>query len=300
MLSMHSNFSFAICAVLVACGPAPRNNNGLDSAGQCVPTAVENTPALCSDGIDNDCSGHADCTDPSCSGIGGCPVCGTVQHPLSTPLALPDGVGGVTCTSDTMCASVQPGPQLCFPIIGECRETYTSKLHFDGFPQNLKFAAVSNIQSVCFNAEHSWLRDLQIDLVSPSGQKVQLQKMLGQMGSEIYLGHANDCDDATNPVPGMGLDYCWKPTATNPAMLAFADGGGTMTQVTGCDGLQHDMMPIGDYSAADPWTNLLGSDLNGDWKIEVTDLWPDDNGFIFSWSIAFDSHLVTSCDPPIQ
>jgi hypothetical protein len=293
---------------LAACSPKVRpDQGGPDATMQCDPTNIENTPELCSDGIDNDCNGHIDCTDPSCSGIGNCPICGTVQHPLSTPLALPDGVGGHTCTNDASCASVMPGPQRCFAIndgtgviTHECRQSYTSKLHFDGFPSGLKFAAVSNIQSVCINAEHSWLRDLQIALVSPSGKKVKLQKFLGQTGSQIYLGMANGCDDDANPVPGVGADYCWKPTATRPDMLDYANAGGMMDTAPVCSGGTTDEMPPGDYSAADPWTNLIGSDLNGDWEILVTDLWPIDNGYIFKWSIAFDPMLVNSCDPPIQ
>jgi hypothetical protein len=73
-----------------------------------------------------------------------------------------------------------------------------------------------------------------------------------------------------------------------------------MNTVNTCDSLTADEMPPSDYSAADPWTNLIGSDLNGDWEIVVTDLWPIDNGYMFSWSISFDPSLVTSCDPPIQ
>src|SRR5215475_6516307 len=41
---------------------------------------------------------------------------------------------------------------------------YTSKLHFDGFGVTQQFVNPSNIVSVCVTMEHSWIRDLQIEL----------------------------------------------------------------------------------------------------------------------------------------
>ena len=55
----------------------------------------------------------------------------------------------------------------------------------------------------------------------------------------------------------------------------------------------------GDYAAADPWTTLNGSPLNGQWKFVVTDLWPMDNGFLFDWTISFDPQAVGDCSGPI-
>ena len=60
-----------------------------------------------------------------------------------------------------------------------------------------------------------------------------------------------------------------------------------------------EMMPPGDYSAADDWSLLLGSPLNGDWTLSVTDLWPIDNGYIFDWSISFDPASVVDCSSPL-
>jgi len=281
----------SLTLVLVACGPSPRNHGGGDdgtdaSTAQCVPTAE-----TCDDMVDNDCDGLTDCNDPDCSGVGTCPVCGMVQHPLSQPLALPDGDGA--------------GPP------------YTSKLHFDGFGATQVFENPSNILSVCLTIEHSWVRDIQIELHSPPGlgggppKVLVLQQMLGRTGGEIYLGQANDKDDANNPIPGVGADYCWKPTATNPAWLAYANAGGVMNMVADAGDATstgHKSMPPGDYSAAGPagtgvgataWSALMGAPLNGDWEILVQDKWGADNGFIFKWSIAFDPTLVVDCSGPV-
>jgi hypothetical protein len=265
----------------VACGPGARSRppggdddgTGVD-AGPCTPSAEGDT-STCNDGLDNDCDGYIDCADPNCSGIGSCPVCGMVEHPLAQPLALPDGAGA--------------GPP------------YTSSLHFMGFGATQTFTAVSNIQKVCVNMEHSWIRDLQIELHAPGGQILTLSKqegnqcpLTGNAACEVYLGQANDSDDAENPVPGVGADYCWTPTATNMAMLPYADAGLTMLSYNGVDEL-----PPGDYQAQDPWTNLVGSPLNGDWTIFIQDKWAIDNGYVFSWSIAFDPTLVQDCSGPV-
>jgi subtilisin-like proprotein convertase family protein len=271
------------CFALIACGPAGRPNNGggddtgtLPDSSVCQPTA--GSEVSCGDGVDDDCDGRIDCRDPDCSGAadgpGGmaCPICGQVQHPIADPLALPDGNGA--------------GPP------------YTNNLHFAGFGANQTFNAAGNILKVCVNMEHSWIRDLQIELHAPdfanNGKKSVLQLQLGNTGSEIYLGQANDADSANSPVPGIGADYCWSPTATNPPMLDYANMGGAMLDFNG-----HQEMPPGDYRASGGFDTLIGAPLNGDWTIFVQDLWGIDNGYIFEWSIAFDPHLVETCDDPI-
>ncbi len=303
-----------ILVTVVACGPSARrggdDDGTIDSASNVCSgaTSPENTPAACSDGIDNDCDGVVDCADPDCSGIGACPVCGMVEHPLSQPLALPDGVDGGTCSANVGNATCAPGtgcpgaePQCCEISASdfECRAPYSSKLNFTGFGPTQTFQSVSNIQSVCVTMEHSWMRDLEIDLRAPTGELVRLQKFLGQSGGEIYLGKANDCDTDDMPVPGVGAMYCWTPTATKPDMLDYANGGGALASVTNCEGGTSQEMPPDNYMASDPWTNLVGATLNGDWELVVTDLWPIDNGYIFSWSIAFDPSIVQNCSGPV-
>jgi subtilisin-like proprotein convertase family protein len=247
------------CGTEVTIESANGKNDNTADAGTC--TATPGPEKECGDSADNDCDGIWDCSDPDCSGVGSCPVCGTIQHPESQPLALPDGEGG----------------------------SYTSKLSFKGFGQDQKFAAASNLVSVCVDMEHSWIRDLQIDLICPSGTSIALNKFLGQEGDEVFLGTPND-DDDINPVPGKGAKYCWSAAATNAPMLDFAN------QQERPEGW---VLPPGSYRPSDPVTKLMGCPLNGDWTIKVTDLWADDNGYIFSWEISFDPTLVQKCDDPV-
>lgn len=283
---------------LAACGPTAGGSDddtGDDDDGPtCTTPSPEGSAATCADGKDNDCDGNADCSDPDCSGVGACPVCGVVDTSAGAGITLPDGIIGTDCTADAQCGGGTPN---C--VEAECHASYVSTLDVIGFGDNQMFQDPALIKSVCVNMEHSWLRDLEIRLRAPSGQIVRLQKFLGREGGEVYLGTADDCDEDA-PSPGTGAMYCWKPTATNPPMLDYANAGMTMNMVPSCEGFfDAEQLPPGDYAAADPWTNFIGSPLNGQWSILITDLWPIDNGYLFDWTISFDPNSVEDCSGPI-
>lgn len=311
-----SLFSLVACLALAGCSDPKRPGRGdgglggdgslpdgvtLDTPtgdvfGECTPSP-EGTVETCLDGIDNNCDGRYDCSDLGCSGVGSCPVCGQVDTPLGTPLSLPDGEGEGSCTTDAECG----GAQRCFAISdtsSECREPYASTLNFVGFEAGRRFEAVSDIVSVCVVMEHSWVRDLQMDLEAPDGRIFHLQEFAGREGGEVYLGDADDCDSADSPRPGTGAMYCWTPTATQPSMFEHADAGGT-TSVTDCNGGSAAQLPPGNYDASDDWTVLIGAPLNGEWTLAVTDLWGIDNGYIFEWSITFAAGTVEDCGTPL-
>jgi hypothetical protein len=275
-------FLFAFGAsLLVACGPAGREGMGGDDDDMPPPSGVEE----CTNATDDDGDGRADCSDPDCSGVDGCPVCGAVENPEAQPLALPDGIGtGAMCSTDVQCTD--PSAPNC--VAKECHASYNSQLNFIGFPDDAKLLDPNLLLKVCVKMEHSWLRDLQIEMLTPDGAVFILHKFVDRSGGEIYLGMANDSDDDDNPVAGTGLDYCWTPGAQYTFLDAPTVPMGTA-----------DMLPAGDYKAVAPWSALTGSSLNGTWEMRVTDLWGIDNGFLFSWSIAFDPTLVSDCAGPI-
>jgi hypothetical protein len=291
-----------LASFLIACGPASRParddaaSGTVDDAPACVPSA-EGDVATCGDGLDNDCDGFADCHDPNCSGIGACPACGMVEHSPAEPLPLPDGVSeGVPCTSSTTCDASTPS---C--VDSSCHAAYTSTLNFAGFAPNQTFTAATNIQRVCVTIEHSWLPDLEIVLRAPDGKEVELARMPGRSQiPEVYLGQPNDCDELADPTAGIGADYCWTPTTSMPSMISYVKMDRAMDSTYGCTGDLHQELPPGDYGIDGSWTDLVGTPLNGDWTLVVTDAWKLDNGFLFSWSIAFDPAVVHDCSGPIQ
>jgi hypothetical protein len=277
----------AVSAALVACSAPNRN-----PADQPDATEVDAPsdgcvwePEACGDGIDNDCDSKADCADIDCSGINFCPVCGAVDNPEQQPLSLPDGIGqSAACTTNAECGD----PLLPNCVHNECHASYTSTLNFIGFPTGAVLTDPNKLLSVCVKMEHSWLRDLQMDLITPDNRVLTLHAFVDRMGGEIYLGQANDSDQASNPVPGLGDQYCWKAT-----------GAAIMLQSPTVSVGGHQMLPGGDYATVTPWTMLEGTSLNGAWTMRVTDLWPADNGFMFEWSIKFDPTLVADCSGPI-
>jgi hypothetical protein len=269
--------------VIAGCGPGGRPGEG---GGDDERNGVDATPfgvEVCTDGVDNDGDGRSDCSDIDCSGRDGCPVCGAVENPEAQPLALPDGISsGATCSTDAQCTDA--ATPNC--VAKECHASYNSQLNFVGFAQGATLTDPSLLKKVCVEIEHSYLRDLQMELLTPAGGVFILHRFIDREGGEIYLGNANDYDDDDVPVPGTGMKYCWTPNATN-----------TMNQAA--DATSAQILPAGDYRSEAAWNALLGTTLNGIWEMRVTDLWGIDNGFLFSWSIEFDPSLVSDCAGPI-
>jgi hypothetical protein len=251
---------------LLACGSDARVSPSEDQEGErpgqddddddCVASAEQ-----CTGGQDEDCDGDLDCADSDCYGVEGCGSCGELDLTESQPLALPDGVG----------------------------MSYMTSIDITGFGDGQAMTATSDVLGVCVVMEHSWLRDLEMSITCPSGKEILLQKFLGQSGGELHMGEPNDSDNF-DPVPGVGGEYCWTPSAVNPPMLGWGD--------------QHpieNVLPPGDYQASDTFDSLIGCTLNGDWTIRVTDDWGQDNGFIFSWGVKFNPDTVPDCaDWPVE
>jgi gliding motility-associated-like protein len=166
--------------------------------------------------------------------------------------------------------------------------SYETSINFGGFSPGQVLTNINDLQSICVNMEHSWLHDMEISITCPSGKSVLLQNQM-VINEEVYLGVPNDNDDI-NPKDGMGLDYCWAPKSTKGTFTDFAN--------------LHDnsspskpyFLPTGTYNSFENLEALLGCPLNGNWTITVTDLWGQDNGWIFSWSIDFNPELYPSLE----
>ncbi|MBL4636851.1 MAG: proprotein convertase P-domain-containing protein [Kofleriaceae bacterium] len=273
--------SFALSALLAGCGASGgddgnggNGNSDGGAGGECV--KVTDTEANCANGIDDNCDGLIDCENTECSfdpfctggggggGGGGGEDCGELSFG-GAPLAIPDGNG----------------------------TAYETSLNIGGFDNGQTLDTADGFESICVTMEHSWLRDLQIELVSPSNQIMVLQQYLGQTGNEVFMGVPND-DDGTDPVPGTGAQYCWKQNATNEPMLDWATANAPLDPIFGFPGSV--VLPAGDYRPSGMvGSDLVGSTLNGEWTIRVVDDWASDNGYIFDWSITFSEDIIPDC-----
>ena len=162
---------------------------------------------------------------------------------------------------------------------------YETSIYFTEFSPGQALTDVNDLEAICVNMEHSWMRDLEIKISCPNGQTTILHNFGGQTGSQVFLGVPND-NDGFSPVPGAGYDYCWIPSGATQTWLQYANaalpGGGTL--------------PPGNYRSFNSFNNLLGCPLNGEWTITVTDLWAQDNGYIFSWGIDFNPFIFPALE----
>jgi gliding motility-associated-like protein len=161
---------------------------------------------------------------------------------------------------------------------------FTSELTIDQFSPGQTLTNTDDLISICFEMEHSFIGDFVLELTSPTGQTVVLHQQggLGTNLGEPVIG------DESNPQQGVCYQYCFSPTATNGT---WVDNAGSTT------------LPAGTYESLQPFSNLLGSSLNGTWNISFTDLWQIDNGFICSWSLQFDPSIlpdVTAYSPVLD
>jgi gliding motility-associated-like protein len=159
--------------------------------------------------------------------------------------------------------------------------SYETTISFTGFQPGQLLTNINDLLGIFVNMEHSWMRDLQIKLSCPNGQSVLLHNHPGQTGGEVFLGIPYEADEGfLTPVPGTGYDYGW---SANP--------GYNYTWIQYANAFAPGTLPTGTYKSFESLDSLLGCPLNGDWTIEVTDLWAIDNGYIFSWSIDFNPDL---------
>lgn len=181
----------------------------------------------------------------------------SVQGVRSDSLALPDGTG----------------------------VAYTTGISFTEFAPGQTLQDIDDLYGICVTMEHSWMRDLEITISCPDGTSVILHDHPCNCGSGVYLGEPVP-GDGTNPSPGSGYDYCWTPDGTQ-TWLEWGDAN---------DGFGIETLPPGDYASHENLQDLVGCPLNGEWTISVEDLWGQDNGFIFSWSIDFNPALYPAIE----
>lgn len=165
------------------------------------------------------------------------------------------------------------------PLPDGTGEKYETSITVDCYDEQTVVTNANQIISICINIEHSFAGDLDILIVSPNGKSTTL---LSTNESDLtYLGAADGNDDG---IPGVGAQYCFSNTATIPLRDA--------PQITAGTNDASDSYSPGNYLPEESFGNLIGSPLNGNWTLSITDNLALDDGTIFSWSIEFDNSLL--------
>lgn len=208
---------------------------------------------------------------------------------------------------------------------GEYGCSYRSPVTFTDFAAGATISGVNDIRYVRLNMEHSYVKDLYINITCPNGQKAVLMKFGGENNSQckgaipasaegwsngwnidgraafgIPNGGSNKnspCDPtADNNGPGTGWNYCWSNNTSEGYTYASGDG------IIYRNGHVHDgrvdssKVAQGQrfYHPDQSLQALVGCPLNGDWYIEVVDGYKQDNGYIFDWELALNPALLPS------
>jgi len=173
--------------------------------------------------------------------------------------------------------------------------SYSSTINLGGFGGSQTIQSADQIQSVCATMEHSRIGELEITLTAPNGQIVTLKEQPGgsvtNMGEPCAVGPTDGGNSNTDP--GVGYNYCWQPISTYLTMVDESNSY-NYSYVNQCDlSVQNDKyLPSGSYQPYESFDNFIGAPLNGGWVITVTDHIPNNNGYIFDWSITLQA------DPP--
>ncbi|RED42113.1 putative secreted protein (Por secretion system target) [Winogradskyella eximia] len=169
---------------------------------------------------------------------------------------------------------------------------YSTSINVTCFDSAQVLTDVSQIESICLNMEHSYLGDLDIEIVSPNGQVVRLHDQ-GGGSANLGIPWATGTVDGNSfdVTPGNGFDYCFVPNGGFPTLVNGIQSGGAFPIGNDPDIYIDTYVPEGNYSSVNSLEGLLGSPLNGNWTIYIVDNLAQDNGYIFSWELNFDNNL---------
>ncbi|WP_179339849.1 PKD domain-containing protein [Winogradskyella ludwigii] len=169
---------------------------------------------------------------------------------------------------------------------------YSTSINVTCFGDEQVLTDVSQIESICLNMEHSYIGDLDIEIVSPNGQVVRLHDQGGGSANFGIPWATGTVDgNSADTTPGVGFDYCFVPNGGFPTLVDGIEDDGSFPNGDDAATYLDYFVPAGNYSSVNPLDGLLGSPLNGNWTIRVVDNISADNGYMFSWELNFDPSL---------
>lgn len=193
------------------------------------------------------------------------------------------------CYGDTLSIASRISAQVYFqydvqPTLLADLDTTKSALIVDHFDTGDLVNDPSDIASICVEMEHSFMGDLGILLICPSGDTL----LLHSGGGSTFLGQPFD-EDNNLPRPGGCWQYCWTPDATAGTLTENSQYGPTPNVIPTYHGSS---LITGEYNSAGSFAELVGCPRNGEWTIVFIDFLAADNGYLCNWSLQFDDEPI--------
>ena len=166
--------------------------------------------------------------------------------------------------------------------------SYETSIQIDCYGENEKINSIYDIIEVQINIEHSYTGDLDILLTAPDGSTVILFEN-GSEWNQCWFGEATD-DDATMGNKGEGFDYGWSmnPSYNGTMYHGIYYNRNTMISRNGFNSV----LKPDTYLPIESFDKLIGSPINGTWKLTIIDTRELDNGWVFSWGIKMKEELM--------
>ncbi|MFT5130824.1 MAG: subtilisin-like proprotein convertase family protein, partial [Rhodothermales bacterium] len=146
--------------------------------------------------------------------------------------------------------------QVSFDIAGFSGAVADVDFRFDGITCGAAEAATTN------GLNHTWISDLTISLISPSGTSVELFRQ--RTGDFNHMCDLTFDDSATNPISAI------------PSVSPLT----------------------GNFQPEAPLSAFNGENPNGTWRIEISDAFTPDSGTVTGFSLLLTGRECTEADPP--
>ncbi|NPA67671.1 MAG: T9SS type A sorting domain-containing protein [Chlorobi bacterium] len=168
-----------------------------------------------------------------------------------------------------------------------------STINISGFEDGQVLESADQILGLTAILEHSYVNDLSVEVQAPNGSSVILKQFNPSGGGSCDLGEpvaSGPIDEwnSANITPGLGYEYTWN---ANPVFGTFnqelqGDIPYHTYVSTYGNTLSDYYLPAGSYAPENSFDAFIGTPLNGDWKMIVTDNMALDNGYIFGWNLS--------------
>ncbi len=152
------------------------------------------------------------------------------------------------------------------PELIDDTKTYTSVFDYRIFNKTDVIVNSTDFDTIGIELEHSNLSNLKIELLCPNSNSIIL-KDFG--GVNKYFGR---------PDNNVAYWYYWTNNPDNGTINSANPTGVSM--------------PEGSYTSEQPFTNLAGCPLNGEWSIKITDNINPDSGYVYTARLKFSDAIL--------